>query len=208
MARVPRTGSIPDSTSDEVLIQDAARGQHRAFEVIVQRYQDKVYQFAKWFLGERDQIAEDVTQEVFLQAFRSAKSFRRQAKFRTWLYSVARNVCCHHLRKHPDRRWFATDSEVVQETLQGIPDERPDPLTSMEKADMQRAVRQAVLRLPAHHQTVLMLRDWEGLSYREIAGVLRIPSGTVRSRLHNARAALAGSLASTFRSNEDGLQAS
>jgi RNA polymerase sigma-70 factor (ECF subfamily) len=185
---------------DEALIEWLVQGETRAFTELLTRYRDKVYQFARWSADSDESEAEDITQEVFLQVFRSARSYRGESKFRTWLYSLTRNVCRQHAAKRKVRRMTSMDfSYNEEEWLQEVPDTSPSPLAQMEVKERQRLLRQAVERLGPIHRSVLLLRDWETLSYEEIAAVLDIPVGTVRSRLFHARAALARELESFFR---------
>lgn len=184
---------------DEVLIQWLVQGESDAFTELLTRYRDKVYQFARWSADSDEHEAEDITQEVFLQVFRSARSYRGESKFRTWLYSLTRNVCRQHAAKRKVRKMTAMDfSYNEEEWLQEVPDSSPGPLAQIEGRERQRVLRQAVERLGPIHRSVLLLRDWETLSYEEIAAVLDIPVGTVRSRLFHARAALARELKSYF----------
>ncbi|HEX2644723.1 MAG TPA: sigma-70 family RNA polymerase sigma factor [Thermoanaerobaculia bacterium] len=185
--------------SDEQLIEHLVQGESQAFTEILGRYRDKVYQFARWSVDADEHEAEDITQEVFLQVFRSARSYRGDSKFRTWLYSLTRNVCRQHAARRKVRRMTTADiSYNGEDWLQEIPDSRPSPLAEVEVKERQQLLRQAVERLGAIHRSVLLLRDWEGLPYEEIAAVLEIPVGTVRSRLFHARAALARELESYF----------
>lgn len=172
--------------TDEQLLAQAAAGDRRAFEEIVSRYRPRVTQFVRWNLSDAH-LAEDITQEVFLRAFQSAGTFRGESTFRTWLYGLARNTCRHHYRQR-DR--LAEDA-AGDETLRHIPDTGADPLSQLEQAEAASAVRDAVERLPAGQRLALLLRDWEDLSYAQISEVLGIPVGTVRSRIHNARARVA-----------------
>jgi RNA polymerase sigma-70 factor (ECF subfamily) len=192
-----RRAATAQAASDEELLDRFVRGEATAFGEILERYRDKVYQFACWTLDSRSE-AEDATQEVFFQLFRSARSFRHRSKFRTWLYSLARNVCRQHaakLRRRPVTPWREDDAG---EGGFEIPDGRPGALDRLEEEERQQLLRGAVERLPPHHRTVLLLRDWEDLAYDEIAAVLRVPVGTVRSRLFHARGALARQLAGYF----------
>jgi RNA polymerase sigma-70 factor (ECF subfamily) len=201
-------GAALAAASDEELVDRFVRGESAAFSELLERYRDKVYQFACWNLvsgPEGRTEAEDATQEVFLQLFRSARSFRHRSKFRTWLYSLARNVCRQHAAKLRRRPFAPWREEAEDDPALDIPDGEPGPLAQIEEEERQRVLRAAVQGLPAHHRNVLLLRDWEDLSYEEIAEVLQVPVGTVRSRLFHARAALARQLAGYFRSEIHGL---
>lgn len=172
--------------TDEELIALTVAGNRRAFEEIVARYRSRVAQFVRWNVIDARSV-EDITQEVFLQAYQSAGSFRGDSTFRTWLYALARNTCRHHYRQR-DR---CADEAESEEALRRIPDSGADPLSQLQQAEVANAVRDAVERLPAGQRLVLLLRDWEDLSYADISQVLGIPLGTVRSRIHNARARVA-----------------
>ena len=172
--------------SDEQLLAQAAAGDRRAFEEIVARYRPRVTQFVRWNLADTH-LVEDITQEVFLQAFQSAGTFRGESSFRTWLYGLARNTCRHHYRQ----RARCAEDAAGDDTLRHIPDTGADPLSQLQQAEVASAVREAVERLPTGQRLVLLLRDWEDLSYAQISEVLGIPVGTVRSRIHNARARVA-----------------
>lgn len=185
-----------DAGADEALVQQVAMGSAAAFEALFERYRDRVFQFVLWQLDSRRDLAEELTQEIFYQLYRSAATFRQRSRFRTWLYSLARNVCRHHERKHRRER-RALDWEAVEEAPQlaeGWSGNGPDALERLAAAEVQARVRRAVASLPRLQRTVLVLRDWEDLSYQEIAVILEVPVGTVRSRLHNARGALAREL--------------
>ncbi len=197
-----------DSTAaatDEELVARFVAGESSAFEEILGRYRDRVYQLVRWYPGTDAQEAEEVAQEVFVQVYRSARRFRGRSKFRTWLFALTRNVCRHQLRlrSRASKRRIRVDAEETD--LRQLPDGGPGPLDQIELDERRELLRRAVERLDPLYRTVLMLRDWEELSYREIAEVLGIPLGTVRSRLHNARAALAAELKPCLRSRNDGV---
>lgn len=180
--------------SDEALIARAAAGDAAAFEALMRRYQAQVFHFVRWQRGVTERSAEDITQEVFLQLYRVAGQFRGGARFRTWFYTLARNVCRNHqrtLRRRAPERWYA----LPEEALAGLPDRGPGPQVRCEHGEAQRVIGAALARLPAWQREVLVLREWQDLSYAEIAEVLAVPVGTVRSRLHKARETLMALLA-------------
>ena len=163
-------------------------GDEAAFVVLVDAYKDSVHQFVRSLLGAGE--AEDQTQEVFIQVFQSLRSFREDSSFSTWLYCLARNVCRHCLRALGAAKRGPTE-EI--EPLD-LPDGEPSPLARLEAEEMRALVRAAVDDLPPAHRAVIVLSHWERLRYEEISEVLEIPEGTVKSRVHNAVAALTKNL--------------
>lgn len=178
-----------DPYSDEALVARTADGDGAAFELLMGRYQSQVFHFVRWQRGITERSAEDVTQEVFLQLYRAAWQFRGGARFCTWFFALARNVCRNYLRQQ--RRRSREDWYALPETaLAVLPDRRPGPQARCERGEIQQRVASAVAKLPDYLREVLILREWQDLSYSEIASVLDVPIGTVRSRLHKARTTL------------------
>jgi RNA polymerase sigma-70 factor, ECF subfamily len=173
--------------SDEALVNRIKRGDDGAFDELMRRCTPRLLQFIRWSVTDAA-LAEDVLQDVLLQVHRSLGRYRAESSFRTWLYSLARNVCRDHRR-----RWRHRSREQSLETTdaRAFMTDAADPLAALTRAEQVQRVRDAVARLPDIFGTVLLLRDWEELSYQEIAQVLDIPVGTVRSRIHAAREHLA-----------------
>lgn len=186
MTERPRSEAIPPVASDEALVSRFLAGDHRGFEELAERYQHRVYRFICMFL-QNDR--EDAAQEVFLELYRSIGAFEGKSRLETWVFAVTRNVC----RRLSRSAWRAESMDADEALL-----EIPDAAENIERAALSREahhrVEEALARLAPIHQEVLLLRDWEGLDYREIAETLGIPVGTVRSRLHNATARLAALL--------------
>jgi RNA polymerase sigma-70 factor (ECF subfamily) len=181
-------GDSGSSHSDDgLLVERFVGGDKEAFRLLFMRHRDKMRQFVCWFTDE-DRDAEDLAQEVFVAAFKSLGSFRRESAFSTWLYGLARNVCLQHGRKRGRMNILQEPEDFLE-----IPDNLPHE-AMMEKAESEQMVRTAVANLPPLYRTILLLREWEGMPYADIAQVLQIPLGTVRSRLHNATILLAKSL--------------
>jgi RNA polymerase sigma-70 factor (ECF subfamily) len=189
----PVTAQEAAGDSDEALIRDTARGDDGAFARLLERHRRRVVQLVRWQLGSASLWTEDVAQDVFVQVHRHAGSFAGRSSFKTWLYAVAVNVCRRHTRREWGTRHVVESGD--DDTLAAVPDASLGPLERMEKDEREALVRAAVERLAPAARTVLLLRDWEGLTYEQIAQVLAVPVGTVRSRLHNARAAIAQELA-------------
>lgn len=181
--------------SDEELVQAFLSGDHSAFEELVSRYQSTIMNMAYRMLGNRSDAA-DVCQEVFLLLLRKLHSFRGEAKFSTWLYRVAMNAC-HDYARRTRRHVSLADSpgEEMPEMEQRLPDENLDsPETSMEREEVRRRVQEAITRLPHKFKQVIFLHDISGYDYKEVAEILGINLGTVKSRLNRARNRLAAEL--------------
>jgi RNA polymerase sigma-70 factor (ECF subfamily) len=187
----------PDE-SDETLIRASACGEEHSFARLVERYRNRVAQLVRWHLGPRSLWADDVAQDVFVRVHRNASTFEGRSSFKTWLYSIALNTCRDHVRRETAARRPGPAGDSAEEALAALPDGTLDPLQRLERREREALVRGAVERLALAHRTVLQLRDWEDMSYEQIAAVLDVPVGTVRSRLHNARAALARELIGCF----------
>lgn len=176
-------------------------GEADAFARLAELYKDRVHQFILCILGP-DRESEDIAQEVFVQIYKSLGSFRRESSFGTWAYSLTRNVCRRRLRdRGREAGLFAETGEHGGEP----PDTAPSVETLLEHEENEKAVRAAVAGLSPLHRSVLFLSCWERLSYEEIAAALDIPVGTVRSRIHNAMAALARKLKPAPEVNENEL---
>lgn len=182
---------VPVGDSDAQLVARAKAGDRRSFDLLVQSHYTLVYNTAYRMLGDTSS-AEDATQMAFIRAYRSLSRFRGNSAFSTWLYRIVSNVCLDRLRKRRDDVVgldvsYDEDSEAQERPL---PDESAEPATNAERSELQRIVHRAISQLPEDHRMVLVLYDITGFSYEEIAGILQIPLGTVKSRLNRARLAL------------------
>jgi RNA polymerase sigma-70 factor (ECF subfamily) len=166
------------------LVRDSVAGDKLAFAELVRRYRSFVMALVYRLCGDAAQ-AEDIAQDAFLRVWQALPSFRGQAAFRTWLYRVASNVAIEQLRHAKP----TVDIESIPLAAQDTPED-----TAL-RTEQSRAVRYAVLHLPLQCRLVLILREYEGLSYKEIASTLDIPIGTVMSRLNYARQRLHRDLA-------------
>lgn len=188
--------TLPDTTSDEDLLRLVIAGDEDAFTALYRRRQGGVYRFALQMSGSKT-VAEDVTQEVFMTLMRDAARYDAQrGSLAAYLYGIARN---HVLRRFERDRVFiqmidaSQDWDAAQET-DVVAD--TDPLGDLTRNEMVEAVRAAVLALPAHYREVVVLCDLEEMSYAEAAKVIDCAVGTIRSRLHRARALLVEKLRS------------
>lgn len=177
---------------EKKLLERAKKGDVEAFESLVEVYQKKVYNIALRMIG-NPHDAEELAQEVFIRVFKSLAGFKEQAQFSTWIYRITINTCLDELRKRKNRRVVYLDQEIdtgENEIKRQLEDDRPTPDVSAEKNELRKLVQDAIQKLPENHRIILILRDLNGMSYDEIAKVLKSPEGTVKSRISRARQAL------------------
>lgn len=179
--------------TEEELIVKAQQGDEDAFAQLLDIHQGKVYGLTLRLTGSPEDAME-LTQEAFFNAWRGLPSFKRDSKFSTWLYRLATNVTIDFLRKEKRRRSLplsplSMDEDDDQRILD-IPDHRFTPQSEAERRELQEAVHRGLEKLSDEHRQVLVLRELNGLSYGEIAQVLQIEEGTVKSRISRARLAL------------------
>jgi RNA polymerase sigma-70 factor (ECF subfamily) len=178
----------PLPVATDRLIEQCLHGDQAAWEQIVRQHWRKVYNVAYQFVGSHEQ-AEDLAQEIFLKIFRSLDTFDRRANFQTWLISVSRNLCIDHYRSVRKERQ-TIDRDVAAEDLAPV-SATMSPLAALENRDLAALLRQALQTLPQSLRTAVLLRDIQELSYLEIAERLRLPEGTVKSRINRGRKELA-----------------
>jgi RNA polymerase sigma-70 factor, ECF subfamily len=179
---------LPASADIEALIRRCLRGDQLAWDAIVKQYWRKVFNVAYKFVGKHDE-AEDLTQDIFLKIFKSLDTFDRRANFQTWLISISRNLCIDHYRSVRKER-ETIDRDVDANDLTPTSPE-PGPIAVLEHRDRVSLLRQAMSALPETLRTAVLMRDIHELSYQEIADRLRLPEGTVKSRINRGRTELA-----------------
>lgn len=185
--------TAPVSPSDKDVITRAQKGDHAAFRVLVERYQDRAYRLALRVLRD-EEAARDVVQEAFIKVYRSLDRFEGRSGFYTWMYRVVMNLCIDAKRRDRSRSHSEWDETAPMNVDPGGADavselgrERSSPVGLLEREELRGIVADAIERLPEDARQTLVLREIEGLSYSEIAECLGVPKGTVMSRLHNAR---------------------
>ena len=172
--------------SDEASIIDRFKsGDGSAFEELVLKHQDRIYNLCRHMLGNAHD-AEDAAQDTFLKAYRKLKDFRPEASFYTWLYRIAVNTCIDH-KKRPFFLSIFGGSPGEEEFIHEQPSDEPSPERLYESKQLGRALSTSLRQLSQKLRTVLILKEIEGLSYEEIAEVLDISTGTVKSRISRAR---------------------
>lgn len=183
--------TTPTEQSDADCIAKARGGDRAAFDVLVRRYQDRLYNTLVRVMSSTDD-ALDIAQDAFVQAYLKLDTFRGTAAFYTWLYRIAFNLAMSHRRKR--RPLTIMDSSDTTRTIEPASDDC-SPSEGLESAERVATVQAAIHDLADEHRQVVVLRELEGCDYEQIADILEIPIGTVRSRLFRARAQLKEKLA-------------
>ncbi|MCX7614155.1 MAG: sigma-70 family RNA polymerase sigma factor [Clostridiales bacterium] len=176
---------------ESTLIQQIKNGDEHAFEQIVTLYEKKIYNMA-YRTCQNGQDAMDITQEVFLRVFRSIKSFKEESSFSTWIYRIATNMCIDFARRSAKNNTISLTvyDEDGNMTDMEIADETYSPEAYFEKEELRREIEKGLMALSPEHRHIIILRDMNGFSYLEIAEILKLEEGTVKSRLARARAKL------------------
>ena len=182
------TPPVVRDTATDLLIERCLTGDQIAWEQIVRQHWRKVYNLAYKFVGKHDE-AEDLAQDIFVKIFRALKTFDRRANFQTWLISISRNLCIDHYRSvRKERETMARDVDASELSP---PSKERSPHALAEHADLRELLRKALAELPATLRTAVVLRDLQEFSYQEIADQLKLPEGTVKSRINRGRLELA-----------------
>ena len=194
------------SLSDEDLMARAALDDTRAFTELVRRYQTRVIHLVSRLLNDRE-VSEDIAQEVFVRVHLHRKNYRTGSKFSTWLFTIAANLAKNEMRRRKRRRnWTSLDE--MQETLKDaslqFADKKSNREDDLEHEQLSGVVGEAIAALPDRYRIALVLRDIEGLAYEEIGLALKIPGGTVRSRINRARLMLKRKLEPWLRRDDIG----
>lgn len=183
-----------DSISDAECVRRIQRGETELFEILVRRHEKAIFNVVYRMLGDYDDAAE-TAQEVFLSAYRAIGQFRGDANFSTWLYRIALN--------HASTRRKSTNSRqrrlVPIDDTELVDDVELGPAETLEKKEIRQRVQRALNELQPEDAMVILLRDLQDIAYEDVARVLNIPVGTVKSRLHRARQALKARLTAYFR---------
>jgi RNA polymerase sigma-70 factor (ECF subfamily) len=194
-----------DREVDQQLVERAQRGDKRAFELLVLKYQRKLGRLLSRFVRDPAEV-EDVTQEAFIKAYRALPGFRGDSAFYTWLYRIGINTAKNYLvalgRRAPTSTGFDNEEAEGFEDADQLRDSST-PESEFEGKEVAAAVNRAMDALPKDLRTAITLREIEGLSYEEIANVMNCPVGTVRSRIFRARDAIAAELRPLLGTDKD-----
>jgi RNA polymerase sigma-70 factor (ECF subfamily) len=172
--------------TDEELIARFQDGDNYAFDLLVKRYKDPLLNFIFRFVGEKNE-AEDIVQETFLRLFKNKHYYKEIAKFSTWIYTIAGNLAKTELRKRKRRKLFSISHYMSTEKDYDIPDDTTSPESDTNTLITDKIIQKAIDKLSPKFKQVIILRDVQGFSYEEIAEIVNIPLGTVKSRVNRAR---------------------
>lgn len=182
---------MTDREADQLLVERVQRGDKRAFDLLVSKYQHKVIAVISRLVHDQDE-AMDVAQEAFIKAYRALKNFRGDSAFYTWIYRIAVNTAKNHLvsrgRRPPDADIDASEAEYYDGGA--VLHELDTPENALLRDELERTVFEALNALPAELRMAVTLREFDGLSYEEIAETMDCPVGTVRSRIFRGREAI------------------
>ncbi|MCJ8168599.1 RNA polymerase sigma factor RpoE [Atopomonas sediminilitoris] len=176
---------------DQALVERVQKGDKRAFDLLVLRYQHRILSLVQRFVRDPHE-AQDVAQEAFIKAYKALANFRGDSAFYTWLYRIAINTAKNYLvakgRRPPDADVSAEDAEFYDgdHALKDM----ESPERNLLRDEIEQTVHKVIRQLPEDLRTALTLREFEGLSYEDIASVMQCPVGTVRSRIFRAREAI------------------
>lgn len=190
---------------DQLLVERVQRGDKRAFELLVSKYQRKINRLVSRLVRDPAEV-EDVTQEAFIKAYRALAQFRGESAFYTWLYRIAINTAKNYLASQGRRAPTSTENDAEEAETFEHADQLRDinsPESLLMSKQVGQAVSKAVDALPEELRTAIQLREIEGMSYEEIADVMNCPIGTVRSRIFRAREAIAVELRPLLGTSKD-----
>ncbi len=191
--------------SDDELVRRFKDGDRSAYAEIVRRYQDRVFTQCLRWMGDR-QVAEEVAQDVFLALFRALPRFRGDAQLSTWVYRVVVNHCknrrLYRQRRHHHRHEPLEGDRDDDAPARQLPGDGPGTDASVRKSEAAKLLAAGLAQLEEEQRTIIILRDVQDLAYEEISEILELPRGTVKSRLHRARAQLASVLSRTLKTED------
>lgn len=167
--------------SDEELVEACQAGESSAYDVLVARWEDKIRGASYRLLGSEDE-ARDAAQEAFLKAYKGLPAFKGEAQFSSWLYRIAVNLCRDRLRRRKGKTLVSL--EALEEAGPVIATREPGAHDLVQQLDLRRAVRRAIAELSEEQREVVILKEYQGLTFLEIAQALDLPVSTVKTRLY------------------------
>jgi RNA polymerase sigma-70 factor (ECF subfamily) len=188
------------SQTDQEVVAQARDGREAAYRELIRRYERPVFSLILRMVRDR-QLAEDLSQETFIKALNAIGSYRPEFKFSSWIFKIANNAAIDHLRRREvdtlslDGAPNATSQEDIEATALQVGDKGETPLAELEARELGTAIERAIGQLRPEYRSCILLRHVEGLAYEEIAQLLDLPLGTVKTYIHRARHELRGMLA-------------
>ncbi|CUT02932.1 RNA polymerase, sigma-24 subunit, RpoE [Candidatus Kryptobacter tengchongensis] len=176
-------------TLDEAeIVKRAKDGDEKAFEMIIKKYQNRVANLIFKIIGDSS-VVEDLTQDVFLRVIESLRDYKFGSALYTWIYRITVNICIDEIRKRQRSRTYSL-SDVLNQNPKVEPAHSPVEKT-VERKELREIIENAISKLPLEYKTAIILREFEDLPYEEIAKILKVSVGTVKSRIFRARKLLA-----------------
>ncbi|MBK8171394.1 MAG: sigma-70 family RNA polymerase sigma factor [Sandaracinaceae bacterium] len=185
---------------DRALVERVQRGDEAAFRLLFEKYNRRAYAVALGVVKDK-QDAHDVVQDAFIKVHRHIGNFQGTSSFYTWLYRILMNLAIDHVRKHQKNKKLDYDDRVQRDSgeiaasglpMQSMNDGNPSRVSA--RKELSAKLQAALMELPEYHRAVILLREVEGLSYEEMSDVLKVPKGTIMSRLFHARKKMQESL--------------
>lgn len=177
---------------DREIVREVLNGKKELFALLIHRYEDRIFNYIYYLVKQKEE-AEDLTQTTFVKAFFALRQYNHAYEFSTWIYTIARNVCLDYFRKRKredgDLSLNVTVSEDGDTEMGELieEDHSPDPLRTVLNEELRGKIEKAIERLPVKLREIVVLRHLEDRSYEEIAQIIDLPVGTVKSYLHRAR---------------------
>jgi RNA polymerase sigma-70 factor (ECF subfamily) len=188
---------VTAAETDQQLVARVQKGDTRAFDLLVLKYQHKIFGLISRYVRDADEV-QDVAQEAFIKAYRALPRFRGDSAFYTWLYRIAINTAKNHLVSR-SRRPPGSDVEIEDAQYYesgGALRDLENPENALFGSELKAVVERAIAQLPDDLRTAVTLREFDGLSYEDIAAIMECPVGTVRSRIFRARESIDGQVRS------------
>ncbi|WP_340105147.1 RNA polymerase sigma factor [Rhodohalobacter sp. 8-1] len=166
---------------DTLLIKQVQNGNRAAYTQLVEKWHSKIYRFAYRFFADEDE-AHDITQKTFIKTYQNVNTLKNPEKFSSWIYRIANNLCLDELKRAGRRK--STSLEAYIEQSGRLEGDQIAPDTDLQNKELGTILQRALLTLPDEQRTVIILKEYEGLKFREIADILEEPESTVKSRLY------------------------
>ncbi len=188
------------SATDQEIVALAREGREAAYRELIRRYERPVFSLVLRMVRDR-QLAEDLAQETFIKALNAIASYKPEYKFSSWIFKIANNAAIDHLRRRDldtlslDGSPNATTADEIEATALQVGDRAQGPLAELESRELGSAIEEAIGLLRPEYRSCILLRHVEGMAYEEIAQLLDLPLGTVKTYIHRARNELRGHLA-------------